>query len=102
MGWDPSVFKDEFVAAGIWVPAVVTIGSVVHDPVYVGYTEPRELILGGAVMAAGYSIEFEAGDLPGLALHDQVVVAGKIFRLSQPPRARGEGFFSVAELELVA
>lgn len=95
MDFDRSVFKDELIAAGMWVPIRVT--STDSPPVitdtHVGFKSPDNVRLGGS-LSRDYEIEYVAGDLPDLAEGQRVdfldtdggdEMSGQAYRVRQPP-----------------
>lgn len=95
MDFDRSLFKEEFMASGMWIPIRVTSTSsppVITDT-HAGYKQPMDYKNGGVNISNQHEIKYQADDLPDLAKDHRVdfldedgdPIAGKNFRVRQPP-----------------
>lgn len=96
--FDAAVFWSAFAAVGMLKTAYVD-GS--PDGVQVGLTTPDVLELDAQATATEYQIEFQTADLPDLARGMSLTIDAVTYRIRRPPRRLGDGFFSVADMELV-
>lgn len=96
--FDAGIFWSAFAAVGMLKTAYVD-GSA--DGVQVGLVTPDMLELDAQATGAEYQIEFQTSDLSDLARGTSLTIDTLTYRVRRPPRRTGDGFFSVADLELV-
>lgn len=97
--FDASLFFAAFADVGFLTPAIIDYqfgGSVALD---VGFEEPAGDEF-GEVVVRQYQIEYPTASAPNTRQGDWVTLQGKRFRISEPPRPKGDGSFTIARLVL--
>ncbi len=85
---------------GVLDSAMVHLPSGIATP-DVAFTEPDQSVFDGVVQARQYQIEYLTADLPSIPRFTVVEIKGKAYKTSAPPRIKGDGRFSVVDLELI-
>ena len=95
--FDPSVFMPAFRAAGMLVQATrLRYGPALDFDC--GFVQPDELLFAGEVQTAQIVIEYETAKAADLTRGEPLQISGQQYSV-RSVRARGDGYFSVAELE---
>jgi hypothetical protein len=100
MGWRADVFFPAFKNAGMLVEAVLTPPAGAQVAFDVDFRRPDQVLLDGMVHSTGYSIEYQAADVT-LKFGDILTLDGGAYKVNQPPSAKGDGYFVIAQLEKV-
>ena len=96
--FDPSILFPAFSAAGM-LNCALRSDAMPPATFSAGFVQPDQLILGDAVQSSEIEIEYQTADAPNLKVGERLVICGSTFRVRQPPKKTGDGFFSRAELE---
>lgn len=98
--WDNSLFGEAFDAAGLRteVALIKAGGSIIFRA---RFEQPQQILADEQVHTTNYWIEYESAKSPALSFDDVLLIQGVTYRVVQPPRAQGDGYFVIAELEQV-
>jgi hypothetical protein len=100
VSWLDEDFFSAFSDAGMLDAATYLPEAGPAVPFNVGFNRPDEVILDGVAMSTQYSIEYQAAAVV-LKRNSLVQIKGVIYKVLQPPSAKGDGRFMVAFLEKV-
>lgn len=100
MGFDASVFWPAFKGAGMLDVAVYQPLNGVAVPFDVSFSRPDEIVMDGMVHTTDYTIEYQAGDIE-LQRGHVLRIKGVDYKVRQTPKAKGDGTFVIAMLEVV-
>ncbi len=79
--------------------AVVEMPDGTTKDVQVGFETPDELGFEQRVTVEELQIEYQTSDLPDLRNGALLYIDGKRYSVRRPPRRKGDGFFSQADLK---
>lgn len=98
--WDNSLFGEAFDVAGLRseVALIKAGGSIIFRA---RFEQPQHIMADDQVHTTHYWIEYESAKAPALSIDDVVLINGASYRVVQPPRAQGDGYFVIADLEKV-
>jgi hypothetical protein len=101
MTWDKSCFFEAFQAVGFLTEVVISTGPDSGRSVWADYREPAQTLWDGIVQATEYSIRYQMADIV-LKRDIEMAINGKNFRVSQTPKASGDGTtYCTAALEWI-
>ncbi|MHC0506399.1 head-tail joining protein [Achromobacter aegrifaciens] len=98
MEWDNSVFNEAFDAVGLREPALL-LDTEPPTGFQVRLNRPQ-VIDGEMVHSTDYEIEYTTADVPGLTYHSRIQIDQVEYRVRQQPTAVGDGYWSLALLEV--
>lgn len=69
--------------------------------VNVAFTEPDQSVFDGVVQARQYRIEYLTNYLASIPRGTIIEINSKAYKTSAPPRIKGDGLFSLVDMELI-
>lgn len=97
--FDPSVLWSAAGSAGMLKLAVVQMPDGTTKDVQIGFETPDELSFDQRVTVEGPQIEYQTSDLPDLRPGTVMTIGNTRYSVRRPPRRKGDGFFSEADLK---
>lgn len=100
MRWDNSRFDRAFERIGVREQAYLVRQGQPDLPFLARFDRPQQYVLDGQAHTTDYAIEFTTSEVPGLAYHSLVRIAGVLYRVNNEPLAQGDGYWTIATLEV--
>ena len=69
-------------------------------PFMARFDRPQEYVLDGQAHTTDYTIEFTTSEVPALEYESLVRIDGVLYRVNNQPLAQGDGYWTVATLEV--
>lgn len=99
MVWDNSRFDEAFDRAGFRQEIWLVRQGKPDFPFKARFDRPDLAVMDGDVHTTDYKIEYATAEVPGIKYRSVIRIGGETYRVKDEPLVRGDGYWSLAQLE---
>lgn len=101
MEWDNSCFDRAFERIGVRQEIWLVRSGQPDFPFKARFDRPDQVVMDGEIHTTDYSIEYTTAEVQGIKRRSVIRIGDETYRVKEEPLVRGDGYWSIAQLEQV-